>query len=81
MSSEKTASFVKRWDTPRSFWETYKHEKFQAENETRQLDWSWIQKGDTSEFRKIGPALCKAVWNLYTLQKYPADDDQLSSET
>ncbi|KAG0151560.1 hypothetical protein CROQUDRAFT_650966 [Cronartium quercuum f. sp. fusiforme G11] len=70
MSPEKVSLLVKRWNTPRSFWEAYKTCQEIGNSELEKQNWDWIEGSDASEFKRIGPALCKKIWELFDQTEY-----------
>lgn len=72
MSPEKVDSLVKRWESPRTFWDAYKEHRISSSPQGQ--EWSWIQDANESEFRRITPSLCKKIWNMFNSTEYDTQD-------
>ncbi|EGF99391.1 uncharacterized protein MELLADRAFT_50702 [Melampsora larici-populina 98AG31] len=72
MSAEKVDSLVKRWESPRTFWDAYKEHRISSSTQVQ--EWSWIQDANESEFRRITPSLCKKIWDIFNSSEYDAQD-------
>ncbi|MBW0479517.1 hypothetical protein O181_019232 [Austropuccinia psidii MF-1] len=68
MNTEKISKFVKRWKTPKSFWDEYNSKK--VANSFLKHPGEWIDEELGIQQRNLLSSLSKCLWNLYDLTEY-----------